>query len=95
MSSFKKYKCLTIFGKQKVIEEVEKVERKVDVAKTFVILLSSLSTILKNKGKVVSITSSVVRKRVSKVDTDITVWGALSDAETVALDQNNTESDKE
>ncbi|GFX11715.1 hypothetical protein TNCV_4340611 [Trichonephila clavipes] len=27
------------------------------------------------------------------VDTDIAVWGALSDAEIVALDHNNTESD--
>ncbi|GFV16139.1 tigger transposable element-derived protein 6 [Trichonephila clavipes] len=29
------------------------------------------------------------------VDTDIVVWGALSDAEIVALDHNNTESDKD
>ncbi|GFU22737.1 hypothetical protein TNCV_763121 [Trichonephila clavipes] len=29
------------------------------------------------------------------VDTDITVWGALSDAEIVALDHNNTESDED
>ncbi|GFU51193.1 uncharacterized protein TNCV_966811 [Trichonephila clavipes] len=29
------------------------------------------------------------------VDTDIAVWGALSDAEIVALDHNNTESDEE
>ncbi|GFV41034.1 hypothetical protein TNCV_2666251 [Trichonephila clavipes] len=28
------------------------------------------------------------------VDTDIAVWGALSDAEIVALDHNNTESDE-
>ncbi|GFV68423.1 tetratricopeptide repeat protein 21B [Trichonephila clavipes] len=29
------------------------------------------------------------------VDTDIVVWGALSDAEIVALDHNNTESDED
>ncbi|GFX91261.1 tigger transposable element-derived protein 6 [Trichonephila clavipes] len=29
------------------------------------------------------------------VDTDIAVWGALFDAETVSLDHNNTESDKD
>ncbi|GFW54677.1 uncharacterized protein TNCV_787801 [Trichonephila clavipes] len=29
------------------------------------------------------------------VDTDIAVWGALSDAEIVALEHNNTENDKE
>ncbi|GFR10962.1 hypothetical protein TNCT_35741 [Trichonephila clavata] len=28
-----------------------------------------------------------------QVDTDITEWGTLSDAEIVALDHNNTESD--
>ncbi|GFV82662.1 hypothetical protein TNCV_1618911 [Trichonephila clavipes] len=29
------------------------------------------------------------------VDTDIAVWGALSDAEIVALDNNNAESDED
>ncbi|GFU82494.1 hypothetical protein TNCV_433381 [Trichonephila clavipes] len=29
------------------------------------------------------------------VDTDVAVWGALSDAEIVALDHNNTESDED
>ncbi|GFW88482.1 hypothetical protein TNCV_3552521 [Trichonephila clavipes] len=29
------------------------------------------------------------------VDTDIAVWGALSDAEIVALDHNDTESDED
>ncbi|GFY05198.1 hypothetical protein TNCV_2206441 [Trichonephila clavipes] len=29
------------------------------------------------------------------VDTDIAVWGALSDAEIVTLDHNNTESDED
>ncbi|GFW02474.1 hypothetical protein TNCV_2454901 [Trichonephila clavipes] len=102
MSSFKKYKCLTIY------ESVEG-ERKVDVAKAFEIPLSSLSTILKNKEKIFSASSSRVRKRVSKalpqqdltfddyllVDMDIAVWGALFDAEIVALDHNNTESDED
>ncbi|GFX53907.1 uncharacterized protein TNCV_1598531 [Trichonephila clavipes] len=45
---------------------VEEGERKVDVAKAFEILLSSLSTILKNKEKIFSASSSRVRKRVSK-----------------------------
>ncbi|GFU54916.1 hypothetical protein TNCV_1464241 [Trichonephila clavipes] len=39
---------------------------KVDVAKAFEIPLSSLSTILKNKEKFFSASSSRVRKRVSK-----------------------------
>ncbi|GFS96812.1 tigger transposable element-derived protein 4 [Trichonephila clavipes] len=65
MSSFKKYKCLTIYEKQNVKESVEG-ERKVDVAKAFEIPLSSLSTILKNKEKILSTSSSRVRKRVSK-----------------------------
>ncbi|GFV00042.1 tigger transposable element-derived protein 6 [Trichonephila clavipes] len=65
MSSFKKYKCLTISEKKKVIESVEG-ERKVDVAKAFEIPLSSISSILKNKEKIFSASSSRVRKRVSK-----------------------------
>ncbi|GFW68330.1 tigger transposable element-derived protein 4 [Trichonephila clavipes] len=65
MSSFKKYKCLTISEKQNVIESVEG-ERKVDVAKAFEIPLSSLSTILKNKEKICSASLSRVRKRISK-----------------------------
>ncbi|GFU62244.1 tigger transposable element-derived protein 4 [Trichonephila clavipes] len=65
MSSFKKYKCLTISEKQKAIDSVEEGERKVDVAKAFEISLSSLSTIL-NKEKIFSAFSSRVRKRVSK-----------------------------
>ncbi|GFV21449.1 tigger transposable element-derived protein 4 [Trichonephila clavipes] len=66
MSSFKKYKCLTISEKKKLIESVEEGERMVDVAKAFEIPLSSLSTILKNKEKIFSASSSRVRKRVSK-----------------------------
>ncbi|GFW17038.1 uncharacterized protein TNCV_2761621 [Trichonephila clavipes] len=58
MSSFKKYKCLTISEKQKVIESVEEGERKVDVAKAFEIPLSSFSTILKNEEKFFSASSS-------------------------------------
>ncbi|GFT82460.1 hypothetical protein TNCV_3350371 [Trichonephila clavipes] len=50
-----------------VIESVEEGERKVDVAKTFEIPLSSLSSILKNKEKIFSVYSSRVRKRASKV----------------------------
>ncbi|GFX00690.1 hypothetical protein TNCV_4576571 [Trichonephila clavipes] len=156
MSSFKKYKCLTISEKQKVIESVEEGQRKVNVAKAFEIPLSSLSTILKNKEKIFNASSSRVRKRVSialimidkawravtpltihscfkksgfpspnlvdvddtltefnaepflwkalpeqdltfddyvLVGTDITIWGALSDAEIVALDHNIKEND--
>ncbi|GFU06081.1 uncharacterized protein TNCV_4076541 [Trichonephila clavipes] len=65
-SSFKKYKCLTISEKQRVIESVEEGEKKIDVAIAFEIPLSSLSTILKNKEKIFSASSSRVRKRVSK-----------------------------
>ncbi|GFV54047.1 hypothetical protein TNCV_2768401 [Trichonephila clavipes] len=93
MSTFKKYKYLTLSEKQKVIESVEKGERKVDVAKALDIPLSSLSAILKNKEKIVSASSSRVRKRFSKalpvqdlafddyvlVHTSIAVWGTLSD----------------
>ncbi|GFU13831.1 putative DD41D transposase [Trichonephila clavipes] len=120
--------------KQKVIESVEEGERKVDVAKTFEIPLSLLSTILKNKEKIFSASSSRVRKSVRKgfpspnlvdvddtlaefnaepflwealpkqdltfddyvlVDTDVAVWGVLSDAEIGALNYNNTESDED
>ncbi|GFU18378.1 hypothetical protein TNCV_1980631 [Trichonephila clavipes] len=127
MSSFKKYKCLTISEKQKVIESVEEGERKVDVAKAFEIPLSCFSTILKNKEKIFSASLRVdqtVKSLVDVddtltefnaepslwealpeqdltfddyvlVDTDIAVWGALSDAEIVALDHNNTESDED
>ncbi|GFT74815.1 retrovirus-related Pol polyprotein from transposon 297 [Trichonephila clavipes] len=66
VSSFKKYKRLTISEKQKLIESVEEGERKVDVAKAFEIPLSSFSTILKNKEKIFSASSSRVKKRVSK-----------------------------
>ncbi|GFX06753.1 tigger transposable element-derived protein 4 [Trichonephila clavipes] len=52
--------------RSEVIESVEEGERKVDVAKAFEIPLSSLSTILKNKEKIFSTSSSRVRKRVSK-----------------------------
>ncbi|GFV36928.1 tigger transposable element-derived protein 4 [Trichonephila clavipes] len=64
--SFKRYTCLTISEKQKVIRSVEEGERKVDVAKAFEIPLSSLSTILMNKEKFFSASSNRVRKRVSK-----------------------------
>ncbi|GFV77575.1 hypothetical protein TNCV_1071041 [Trichonephila clavipes] len=87
-------------------ESADEGERKVDVAKAFEGPLSSLSTVLKNNEKIFSASSSRERKRVSKrqdltfddyvlVDTDIAVWGALSDAEVVALDYNNTESDED
>ncbi|GFT58033.1 hypothetical protein TNCV_722321 [Trichonephila clavipes] len=66
MSSFKKYKCLTISRKQNVIESVEESERKVDLAKAFEIPLSSNSSILKNKKKIFSGSSSRVRKPVSE-----------------------------
>ncbi|GFT08810.1 uncharacterized protein TNCV_663511 [Trichonephila clavipes] len=56
----------TLLPLKKVIESVEEGERKVDVAKAFEIPLSSLSTILKNKEKIFSASSSRVRKRVSK-----------------------------
>ncbi|GFT80562.1 uncharacterized protein TNCV_5122701 [Trichonephila clavipes] len=61
MSSFKKYKCITISEKKKVIESVEEGERKVDVAKEFEVPLSSLSTIQKNKEKIFSASSSRCR----------------------------------
>ncbi|GFW08041.1 uncharacterized protein TNCV_2978101 [Trichonephila clavipes] len=66
MSSFKKYKGLTISGKQNAIESIEEGERKVNVAKAFEMPLGSLSTILKNKEKIFSASSSRVRKRVSR-----------------------------
>ncbi|GFW60514.1 tigger transposable element-derived protein 6 [Trichonephila clavipes] len=151
MSSFKKY--LIISEEQKVIESVEEGERKVDVAEAFEIPLSSLCTIMKNKDKIFSASSSRGRSTLIMidkawravtpliiyscfkksgfpssnlvdvddtltefnaepslweafpeqdltfqdyvlVDTDIAIWGALSDAEIVALDHNNTESDE-
>ncbi|GFT50881.1 uncharacterized protein TNCV_895841 [Trichonephila clavipes] len=62
MSSFKKYKCLTISEKQKVIESVEKGE-KVNVAKAFDI---PLFPILKNQEKIIGASLSTVRKLFSK-----------------------------
>ncbi|GFT16791.1 hypothetical protein TNCV_1333961 [Trichonephila clavipes] len=100
MSSFKKYKCLKISEKQKVTESVEEGERKVDVAKAFEIALHSLSTILKNKEKIFSASSTLPEQNLTfddyvLVDTDIAVWGSLSAAKIVALDYNNTESDED
>ncbi|GFU40392.1 uncharacterized protein TNCV_4255671 [Trichonephila clavipes] len=68
MSFFKKYKYLKISKKQKVIESVEKDEKKVVVAKAFDILLRSLFTVLKNKDKIVRVSFSRERKCVSKDD---------------------------
>ncbi|GFX18036.1 tigger transposable element-derived protein 6 [Trichonephila clavipes] len=86
-SSFKKYKCLTISEKQKVIESVEEALIMIDKAWRAVTPLT-IHSCFKN--------SSITRfDDYVLVDTDIAVWGALSNAEIVTLDHNNTESDED
>ncbi|GFX42556.1 ethanolamine-phosphate cytidylyltransferase [Trichonephila clavipes] len=85
MSSFKKDKCLTISENQKVIESVEKGERKVNVAKVFDIPLSLLHYSEEERKR-----SGLLVHLQVEVDTDIAVCGTISDAEIVALDHNNT-----
>ncbi|GFV53005.1 hypothetical protein TNCV_1460731 [Trichonephila clavipes] len=87
MSSFKKYKCLTISEKQKVIESVEEALIIIDKAWRAVTPFI-IHSCFKN--------SSITRfDDYVLVDTDVAVWGALSDAEIVTLDHNNTESDED
>ena len=59
----RKYKCLTIAEKKKLIEKVEEGEKKSDVAKEFKIPLSTLSTIIKHKEKINAAQTAGVRKR--------------------------------
>ncbi|GFX77550.1 hypothetical protein TNCV_4026001 [Trichonephila clavipes] len=73
MSSFKKYKCLTISEKQKVMESVEEGERKVDVAKAFEIPLNSLSTILKNKEKICIASTLIMLDKAWRAVTPLTI----------------------
>lgn len=61
-----KYKCLTIAEKKKLIEKVEKGEKKSDVAKDFKIPFSTLSTIIKQKEKINAAQTAGVRKRTTK-----------------------------
>jgi len=65
-SNSKKYKSLTISEKKQLIEAVERGDKKTEVAKTFDIPLSTLSTILKDKNKIITASSSGGRKRNSK-----------------------------
>ncbi|GFV45966.1 hypothetical protein TNCV_1978021 [Trichonephila clavipes] len=87
MSSFKKYKCLTISEKQKVIESVEEALIIIDKAWRAVTHLT-IHSCFKN--------SSITRfDDYVLVDPDIVIWGALSDAEIVTFDHNNTERDED
>jgi predicted transcriptional regulator len=65
-SNSEKYKSLTISEKKQLIEAVERGDKKTEVAKTFDIPLSTLSTILKDKNKIITASSSGGRKRNSK-----------------------------
>ncbi|XP_008189539.1 tigger transposable element-derived protein 4-like [Acyrthosiphon pisum] len=65
-SNSKKHKSLTISEKKQLIEAVERGDKKTEVAKTFDIRLSTLSTILKDKNKIITASSSGGRKRNSK-----------------------------
>jgi len=65
-SNSKKYKSLTISEKKQLIEAVERGDKKTEVTKTFNIPLSTLSTILKDKNKIITASSSGGRKRNSK-----------------------------
>ncbi|GFS77712.1 tigger transposable element-derived protein 6, partial [Trichonephila clavipes] len=92
MSAFKKYKCLTISKKKKVIESVEEgfpSPNLVDVDNTLTEFNDepSLWEALPEQD--------LTFDDYALVDTDIAVWGALSDAEIVTLDYNNTESDED
>ncbi|XP_025425060.1 tigger transposable element-derived protein 4-like [Sipha flava] len=68
-SNSEKYKSLTISEKKQLIEALERGNKKTEVAKTFDIPLSTLSTILKDKNKIITASSSGGRKRNSKDET--------------------------
>ncbi|KAK9871700.1 hypothetical protein WA026_014152 [Henosepilachna vigintioctopunctata] len=75
----KKYKCLTIAEKEKLIERVEEGEKKSDIAKEFKISLSTLSTIIKHKEKINAARAAGVRKRISKgefprLEESLVIW---------------------
>lgn len=61
-----KYKALSIENKKKIIEAVESGEKKIIIAKKFDIPLSTLSTILKNRDKIVGTRTTGGRKRLTK-----------------------------
>ncbi|KAG8241920.1 hypothetical protein J6590_076289 [Homalodisca vitripennis] len=66
MATKPKYKCLSLSEKKEVIAAVESGKAKSEVAKTFQIPASTLSTILKNKQKIVEVSSVAGRKRTTK-----------------------------
>lgn len=66
-SNLKKFKCLTISEKKQLIKEVERGDEKTEIAKTFDIPLSTLSTTLKGKNTIIAMSSSGGRKLNSKV----------------------------
>ncbi|KAK9871875.1 hypothetical protein WA026_015123 [Henosepilachna vigintioctopunctata] len=68
----RKYKCLMIAEKKKLIEKVEGGEKKSDVAKEFKIPLSTLSTIIRHKEKIDAARAAGVRKEPVKVN--FLVW---------------------
>lgn len=75
----RKYKCLTIAEKKKLIEKVEEGEKKSDVAKEFKIPLSTLSTIIKHKEKINAVQTAGVRKRTTKgefprLEESLVIW---------------------
>lgn len=75
----RKYKCLTIAEKKKLIEKVEEGEKKSDVAKEFKIPLSTLSTIIKHKEKINAAQTAGVRKRTTKgefprLEESLVIW---------------------
>lgn len=57
------YKSLTIGEKREIIEQVESGRRKIDVAKEFGIPASTLSTFLKNKGKIMLLAPNCEKNR--------------------------------
>ncbi|XP_046684859.1 tigger transposable element-derived protein 6-like [Homalodisca vitripennis] len=66
MATKQKYKCLSLSEKKEVIAAVESGKAKSEVAKTFQIPASTLSTIIKNKQKIVEVSSVAGRKRTTK-----------------------------
>ena len=71
----RKYKCLTIAEKKKLIEKVEEGEKKSDVAKEFKIPLSTPSTIIKHKEKISAAqTQRTTKSEFPRLEESLVIW---------------------
>lgn len=66
MSSSKKYICLSVADKKKLIEAIQCGVKKGEVAKNFGVPPSTVSTIWKNRDSILASSSTGGRKRSSK-----------------------------